>query len=173
MYPRIPSIAKALYTSPFVCLSCRYQTVVSPFKSRSKYESKYESAFNVCGRSLQQRHTPIPAPVTVVNAKQEIIPPFDLLYKELSALQLEAAVYVNPSQLQLALRALESENAVTRIAGRTASPTQNHCLISVNDSTQRGWPSRSSETCSSFPGGSLISRVRVGKTTNRTQGGRG
>lgn len=172
MYPRIPSIAKALSTSPFICLSCRYQTVVPLFKSGSKYESKYESAFNVCRRSLQQRHTPIPAPVTVVNAKQEIIPPFDLLYKELSALQLEAAVYVNPSQLQLALRALESENAVTRIAGRTASQIQNHFLISVNDSTQPGWPPRSSETCSSFAGGSLISRVRVGTSTNRTQGGR-
>lgn len=172
MYSRIPSIAKALSTSPFICLSCRYQTVVSLFKSGSKYESKFESAFTVCRRSLQQTHTPIPAPVTVVNAKQDIIPPFELLYKELSALQLEAAVYVNPSQLQLALRALESENAVTRIAGRTAPQTQNHCLISVNDSTQRGWPSRSSETCASFAGGSFISRVRVGTTTNRTQCGR-
>lgn len=162
MYLRISSIAKALSTSPFICLSCRYQSVVSLFKCGSKYES----AFNVCRRSLQQRHMPVPAPVTVVNAKPEIPSRFDLLYKELSALQLEAAIYVNPSQLQLALRALESENAVTRIAGRTTSQTQNHCLILVNDSPQRGWPSRSSETCSSFAGGSLISRVRVGKTTN-------
>ena len=168
MYPRITSIARALSISPFICLSCRYQTLVSLFKSRSKIES----AFNVCRRSLQQRHTPIPAPVTVVNAKLEIPPPFDLLYKELSALQFEAAVYVNPSQLQLALRALESENAVTRIAGRTASQIQNYCLISVYISSQRGWPSRSSETCSSFAGRSLISRVRVGKNTTRTQRGR-
>lgn len=75
---------------------------------------------------------PIPAPVTVVNAKQEIPPPFELLYKELTALLLEATVYVNPSQLQLALRALESENAVTRIAGTTL-PDKPHKLRLLSD----------------------------------------
>lgn len=69
----------------------------------------------------------MPAPVTVVNAKQEIPPPFEVLYKELSTLQHDAAVYVNPSQLQLALRALESENAVTRIASTTL-PDKPHKL---------------------------------------------
>lgn len=128
MHPRVSSIAKAHSTSPFICLSCRYRTVVSLFKSRSKYES----AFNGCRRSLQQRHTPIPVPVTVVNAKHKIPPPFELLYKELSTLQHEAAVYVNPSQLKLALRALESENAVTRIASTTL-PDKPHNLESLSD----------------------------------------
>lgn len=73
---------------------------------------------------------PIPDPVNVVNAKQKIPPPFELLYKELSTLQLEASLYVNPSQLQLALRALESENAVTRIAGTTL-PDNPHKLRDI------------------------------------------
>ncbi|KAL8645511.1 MAG: hypothetical protein Q9226_007267, partial [Calogaya cf. arnoldii] len=56
------------------------------------------------------------ASVTAVNAKKDIPHAFQPLYEALATAQREAAVYFNLSQLQLALRGLESENAITRIA---------------------------------------------------------
>lgn len=57
------------------------------------------------------------ASVTAVNAQRDIPLTFRPLHDSLSALEHEAAIYVNLSQLKLALRGLESENAVTRVAG--------------------------------------------------------
>ncbi|KAL8956401.1 MAG: hypothetical protein Q9193_006080 [Seirophora villosa] len=54
--------------------------------------------------------------VTAINAKKDIPHAFRELHHALSALKREAAVYTNLSQLELALRGFESENAVTRIA---------------------------------------------------------
>ncbi|KAI4281563.1 MAG: hypothetical protein L6R35_005624, partial [Caloplaca aegaea] len=70
------------------------------------------------------RRTPLPTrrplstitSVTTVNAQKDIPHAFQELYHALSVLQREAAVYTNLSQLRLALRGLESENAVTRVA---------------------------------------------------------
>jgi hypothetical protein len=56
------------------------------------------------------------APVTVVNAVKHIPPAALELHEALENLQREAEMYTSLSQLQLALRGLESENAVTRIA---------------------------------------------------------
>lgn len=55
--------------------------------------------------------------MTAINAQKDIPPAFKKLHASLSALEHEAAVYVDLSQLKLALRGLESENAVTRVAG--------------------------------------------------------
>jgi len=56
------------------------------------------------------------APVTVVNAVKHIAGAALELYEALENLRREGEVYTSLSQLQLALRGLESENAVTRIA---------------------------------------------------------
>lgn len=56
------------------------------------------------------------APVTVVNAVKHISPAALDLYEALENLKREAEVYASLSQLHLALRGLESENAITRIA---------------------------------------------------------
>ncbi|KAL8922305.1 MAG: hypothetical protein Q9208_005275 [Pyrenodesmia sp. 3 TL-2023] len=58
--------------------------------------------------------------VTAVNAKTAVPHAFRELHDALNVLQREAAVYTNLSQLQLALRGLESENGVTRIAAASA-----------------------------------------------------
>ncbi|KAI4138337.1 MAG: hypothetical protein L6R39_006841, partial [Caloplaca ligustica] len=55
--------------------------------------------------------------VTAVNAKKDIPHAFRDLYEGLTVLQKEAAVYTKLGQLQLALRGLESENGITRVAG--------------------------------------------------------
>ena len=62
------------------------------------------------------------ASVTAVNAKREIPSAFRDLYASLKALETEAGVYVNTSQFHLALRGVESENSVTRIAGQIDFP---------------------------------------------------
>ena len=55
--------------------------------------------------------------VTAVNAKRDVPDSFKELYGAVKALEIEAPVYINLSQVRLALRGLESEDAVTRIAG--------------------------------------------------------
>ncbi|KAG8529650.1 uncharacterized protein KY384_005131 [Bacidia gigantensis] len=56
------------------------------------------------------------ASVTAVNARREIPYNAEKLYEALAALEIEAGTYVNLSQLRLALRGLEKENNVTRVA---------------------------------------------------------
>ena len=56
------------------------------------------------------------ASVTAINAKKEIPYNAENLYRSLSALEHEAGSHVNLSQLRLALRGLESQDAVTRVA---------------------------------------------------------
>ena len=81
------------------------------------------------------------ASVTAVNAKREIPPAFQELYASLKALETEAGVYVNTSQLHLALRGVESENPVTRIAGQIYfPPCYPKSFSNVRDSSWTQWP---------------------------------
>ena len=68
------------------------------------------------GPSITRRASQI-ASVTSVNAPIPIPVERKELYDALKALEDSAAVYVNLSQLQLALRGLESGDSVTRVAG--------------------------------------------------------
>jgi len=54
---------------------------------------------------------------TAINLRPNIPPPNKELYDALSALSGAAETYVNLSRLQLALRGLEAQDAVTRVAG--------------------------------------------------------
>ena len=55
--------------------------------------------------------------VTAVNVQRELPAAFKELHASLKSLEQDAALYVNSSQLHLALRGLESEDAITRVAG--------------------------------------------------------
>ncbi|KAI4173438.1 MAG: hypothetical protein LQ343_002971 [Gyalolechia ehrenbergii] len=95
-------------TNAYICPSCRARNVFNriprPRNSRLQaYPSTRRAASTITS-------------VTAVNAKKDIPPAFQALHDALSGLQQEAAIYTNLSQLQLALRGLESENGVTRIA---------------------------------------------------------
>lgn len=70
------------------------------------------------------------ASISVVNARQELPPAFQPLYEALNALERDAAVYINLSQLKLALRGLETENAMTRVAGK--APHLQFCFGPIN-----------------------------------------
>ena len=121
MPPKLPLISKAvsslsLPSRTFVCASCRYSRSRAlsngPSRLRSQGNRKADG-----GTSLQTRAASTTASVTAVNVKRDIPPRFLKLHESLKALETEAAVYINSSQLRLALRGLESENAVTRLAG--------------------------------------------------------
>ncbi|KAL9594987.1 MAG: hypothetical protein Q9219_006715 [cf. Caloplaca sp. 3 TL-2023] len=94
--------------SRYVCPSCRIRDVISrtaaPKKPRLRLHQRGRRAASTI------------ASVTAVNAKKAVPDAFRDLYDALSGLQHEAATYTNLSQLQLALRGLESENGVTRVA---------------------------------------------------------
>jgi len=64
----------------------------------------------------QSRKTSTIPSVTAVNVKREVPAASQNLHRALKALGRDAGVYINTSQLQLALSGLESENAVTRVA---------------------------------------------------------
>ena len=120
MPSKLPLIDKAvsllpLSTRPFVCPSCRYKqarALCGGF-ARSRTPGNREAR----GITLQIRSASTTAAVTAVNVRRDVPPRFKNLHESVKTLETEAAVYINISQLHLALRGLESENAVTRIAG--------------------------------------------------------
>ena len=122
MPPRLPLIGKNFFSlplpsRPFVCSSCRYKQARALFNGsvRSGTTSNRKTAR---GTSAQQSRTASTTPsVTAVNPRRDIPPSLQDLHRAVQALETEAPVYINVSQLRLALRGLESENAVTRIAG--------------------------------------------------------
>ena len=117
MPPKPTTLRRALSLlqndTPFVCAACRHRQAFSTFNGAAKSQS----------HCLSQRHPPRApkastiAPVTAVNAQRDIPSAYQALHESLSALEHGASVYANLSQLKLALRGLETEDAVTRVAG--------------------------------------------------------
>ncbi|KAL9039659.1 MAG: hypothetical protein Q9214_004787 [Letrouitia sp. 1 TL-2023] len=113
--PPLPSLFRAPLSRTFqsyVCPLCRYRSISSVFKRRLDGPNR-EGAPSY---PPLKRAVSTTASISVVNARQEIPPTFQPLYEALKALERDAAVYINLSQLKLALRGLETENAVTRVA---------------------------------------------------------
>ena len=128
MPTKLPLIAKAISSlsdplRPFVCSSCRYEQAraVSNRSARLRILGNRTAR----GTTLRIRTASTTASVTAVNVRREIPPRFRKLHESLKALEIEAAVYINSSQLRLALRGLESDDAVTRIAGKSPSDDSN------------------------------------------------
>ena len=95
--------------SAYVCPSCSLRNAIEPVRNAWR-------ATHRLPLSTRRKASTITS-VTAVNAKKDIPHAFQPLYEALVTLQSEAAVYSNLSQIRLALRGLESENAITRIAG--------------------------------------------------------
>lgn len=129
MPPKLPLIGKTvsslflpLSSQRFVCSLCRHkQARALPNGPAIGATSKIQSNCKARRTTLQTRTASTTASVTAVNVRRDIPPYFRNLHESIKALETEAAVYVNLSQLRLALRGLESENAVTRIAGNSHS----------------------------------------------------
>ena len=134
MPTQLPLSAKAAFSlfpssRLFVCSSCRYKQAraISNGSARLGIRGNRKAR----GTTLQIRTASTTASVTAVNVRRDIPPRFQILHESLKALESEAAVYINSSQLRLALRGLESENAVTRIAGRFLSNDNNRRTASL------------------------------------------
>lgn len=128
MPPKLPLIGKAvsslfLSSRPFVCQSCRYKQFRAIFDGLARLRTQGNREAR--GNTLQIRTASTTASVTAVNVRPDIPPRFLILHQSFKSLESEAAVYINLSQLRLALRGLESENAVTRIAGKSCSYDSN------------------------------------------------
>ena len=126
-----------LARSPFICPVCSHRKALSV-----KAHTLRVQRFPAPRPSLSKPRTAsTTASVTAVNAKREIPPAFQELYASLKALETEAGVYVNTSQLHLALRGIESENPVTRIAGQIYfSPCSTDSFSNARDSSWTQWP---------------------------------
>lgn len=121
----------------YICPTCSFRNVSTQFRKRKKN----------CQRKPPpaRRAVSTISSVTAVNAKKDIPHAFRDLYEGLTVLQKEAAVYTKLGQLQLALRGLESENGITRVAGMSQSQStfQRHLLIAYS-SERRRWTNHSS-----------------------------
>ena len=70
------------------------------------------------------------APVTAVNEKKPVVESFKDLHNVLIAFGRSASTYANATQLQLALKSLESKDSITRIASKEKiQPTSFNILI--------------------------------------------
>ena len=99
---------------PFICPSCIYKGLIARADARAK--AQISAATYQRSRPLRRQVSSI-APVTAVNVTKTIPPTKKGLYEELKALEKTAATFVNLPQLQLALRGLESEDPIVRVAG--------------------------------------------------------
>ena len=145
MYPTAPSprLLAALRAcvrsqeSPRICRSCRFSRrsfnyVAAANTSSGKPRWHRDAQFLPSPAAAPPRPPPQPlsprrrrisniAPVTAVNAQKNIPLEYKELHDALKDLESSAGVYVNLSQLQLALQGLESRDAVTRVAGGSFS----------------------------------------------------
>ena len=165
MPPRLPKThigSKLLVpsSSPFVCPSCLYRSKHLTLPSRQK------SQWHPTTRRVPLAKTASTvASVTAIDAPKEVPHTFRELHKALAVLQDKAANYVNLSQLQLALRGLESTDAVIRVAGASLSSVV-HLRIRAEFKRSPGsqWPARRAQACKSSPSRSISTRGGVGTT---------
>ena len=161
-YALLAKSVSARSTSAFVCLRCRFQKSASvSLRNTNPSSYSYGSHHGV------QRRLVSTASATAINAKKPIPPPFQELHATLSALNDEASIYANESQLQLALRGLELENPVTRLAGKIVFGSGAFCKSGWDDADSRHSfrgqrTTRSSSACAGSFSGSFISKIRMG-----------
>lgn len=163
IFPRIPST--------YICLQCRFHTSTS-FRRRN---------FNALLNSfswpqVKHQRAASTASTTAIDARREIPPLFQDLHASLSALKDEVFINTDSSQLQLAqlaLRGLESENVLTRVAG---SNLRFLFKPSYEDSNNADydcfspWDQRTSWSSKACPGalsGSSAPRIGVGEAASR------
>ena len=116
----------------YVCPSCLSRAEISCGLSFNVYDARLTPIFHEKKHlprnepsiqsyssrpSSSKRRASSIAPVISVNAKRDIPHQFQELHEQLRSLEKKAGSFVNLSQLKLAIRGLESENAVVRIAG--------------------------------------------------------
>ena len=161
MSPKAPSarllayLRSSIFQRPFVCSSC--------LPRRSGADSLLQCRLASSRSHPSKRGFSQIAPVTAVNAQKSIPTQYQELYGAIKGLEEAAPVYVNLSQLQLALRGLESTESIVRVAGRSFIFVELRAAAkSFSSSRNRRWTQRYT-TRSSSPGRSAERRGRMGK----------
>lgn len=135
MHPRLATLPRSVSSptrSVYICSTCRSRRW-SPIGPR-RINTTLSLPINL---HVSRRRYSSTVSTTAINAKKPIPAAFQELHASLRDLEEEASIYISPSQLQLALRGLESENAVTRVAGtmasyqRDASWAPNVCVVLI------------------------------------------
>lgn len=154
MPPKLPLTNKLLSTAatPFICPSCRHKKSISTYNGiDGSYNARKSRGFQP-----QRRSASTTPSVTAVNVKREIPSTYQELYGALKTLESDAGVYVNTSQLQLALRGLEAENAITRIAGEHSCIfDQIQSFAEATNSVGTAWSCWSSQAHKGLASGSI------------------
>lgn len=121
MPPRIGSVARlstALRSRSkadlFFCPSCSLWRLADSQPTAATTSAHAPSRYF---STTRRRHAATLASRTAINAPLDVPPRLKELHQALDALKSDAASYVNLSRLQLALRGLESEDPVVRVAG--------------------------------------------------------
>ncbi|KAI4123282.1 MAG: hypothetical protein LQ347_006215, partial [Umbilicaria vellea] len=126
-------------SSPFICPSCLYRKKIADPQSRQK--PQWHSTTR---RRTWSRKASTVASVTAVDVPKEVPHTFRDLHESLGILQDKAANYVNLSQVKLALRGLESTDAVIRVAvlglhGRRGVRRLVRALLADPLAAEAGW----------------------------------
>ena len=101
-----------LFPARFTCKTCLAKHLTSNVSPRRRLPSSSLPSLSRGSRSASQV-----ASATTIDAKKQIPIEFKELYDLLKALGELGSAFVNASQLQLALRGLESTGSVIRVAG--------------------------------------------------------
>lgn len=148
-----------------MCSNCRYKLSLLTDHGRSRAQAHSKKY----GWQIQLRAASTIPSVTAVNAKREIPTAFQELHASLKALEQHAGVYVDTSQLKLALRGIESEDALTRVAGEIPQSSAlygpfAHAETSVGTQwSSRSAPARESSACGPFGSGATLGEAAVGQ----------
>ncbi|KAF9633124.1 hypothetical protein BFW01_g4018 [Lasiodiplodia theobromae] len=146
MPPRIGSVARlstALRSRSkadlFFCPSCSLWRLADSQPTAATTSAHAPSRYF---STTRRRHAATLASRTAINAPLDVPPRLKELHQALDALKSDAASYVNLSRLQLALRGLESEDPVVRVAvlslGDQASAKQLARLLLADPLSEQG-----------------------------------
>ena len=143
--PKLRLLAPETIRNPFICPSCRYRRAVSTAARAT--EPQWPSTLQ---RPSRLRKASTISPVTAVNAAKQIPPAARVLYEALGILKEEAGGYYSLSQLQVALKGLESQNAITRVACEDYEACKSKFSGLMLNSVRCKWPQRSQKASKSL-----------------------
>ena len=115
---RLPSLVTRHYVCPSCLSSARVSGRPRPNAFQSQRRPSSRSLVTRTPRtSSSKRQASSIAPVISINARKNIPKTLEELHGRLRDLEKKVGCFVNLSHLKLAIRGLESENAVVRVAG--------------------------------------------------------
>ena len=118
MPSRLSTLRRLLSASSRRPIGLKYCPACSIWRISSPQAAQHNAAQSTLSPSVSRsRRSSTVASTTAINATRDLPPNLRELHEALSELRSKAANYVDLSRLQLALRGLETRDAVIRVAG--------------------------------------------------------